>query len=213
MINTNDLYDVIQGHISLNNESLFTALPARVVSYNPDKQSVKVQPTLDLYISESKTLPYPYLDEVPVVMPSAGGGALTFPVKEGDTVLLVFTKDSIKKWVKGEGSNVSVTSKAFHSLGNAVAIVGLYTHKSHLSPNPDDVELKFNDNRIILKKDGSVEIESDSTVSISNNETELVDLISRTIDEISKITVSGTPIDNLANFTLLKEELSGMVKN
>lgn len=204
------LYDAIDSHVRRLQNNLYTALPAIVKSYNSDTQTVSVLPALNRKIDDVH-IPWVTIPDVPVMFPSAGGGLLSFPINEGDTVLLVFSKNSIDQWKAGDGSEVDLNSNRSHSVSDAIAIVGLYTTNTHLEPNPEDVELKFNDNRITLKADGAVEIKSNTTIRIENNEVELIDLLGQLIDTINAITVNtvyGTsPINNIVDFQLLKTQL------
>lgn len=205
------LYDAIDSHIKRFRDNLYTALPAVVEKYNSDKQTVDVTPTLNMTTNKGQELPWATLRDVQVMFPSAGGGLLSFPVKKGDTVLLVFSKNSLDAWKNGSGNPVKLNSKRSHSASDAIAIVGLYTTQTNLSPNPDDVELKFNDNSIILKEDGNIEIKTNSTIKIQNNSTELIGLLSNLIEEITNITTNTiygpTPINNIAALQSIKDEL------
>lgn len=205
------LYDAIDSHIKRFSNTLYTALPAIVESYNAAKQTVDCKPTLNMTTNYGQELPMPTLKDVQVMFPSAGGGILSFPIKAGDNVLLVFSKNSIDMWKSGKGTPVKLDSKRSHSISDAIAIVGLHTATNNLAPNPDDVELKFKDNSITLKSDGSVEVKSKSTVKIQNDSVELIDLLSRVLDEVTLITTNTvygvSPINNLANFAALKAEL------
>lgn len=205
------LYDAIDSHIRSFESNLYTALPAVVKSYDSNKQMVSVVPALNKLTDQKESLPWPTLNKVPLMFPSAGGGLLSFPVNVGDTVLLVFSKNSIDRWKVGSGLAVDLDSERSHAASDAIAIAGLYTSSSHLNPNPNDVELKFNNNSILLKENGSVEIKSNSTVKIQNNQVELVSLLSQLVDTINSITVNTvygpSPINNILDFTALKAKL------
>lgn len=207
MDNNLSLYDVIDSHIKKFEDNLYTALPAKVVAYKEDKQFVDVEPSFSVFMKETVKLPYPRINDVPLMFPSSGGALLSFPVNVGDTVLLLFSKYRIDEWKAGEGQKVDIIKGAQHTINNAVAIAGLYTEKSHLSPNPDDVELKFNDNKIVLKKDGSVEIVTDSSLKVTNSSEELISLLIDTLNTISEATVNTTygvsPLNNKAQIQAL----------
>lgn len=210
MAGTTTLYDAIDSHIQRFSKNLYTAMPAIVDSYDATTQTVSAKPALNRKTEDSH-LPWVSISDIPVVFPSAGGGLLSFPVNVGDTVLLLFSKDSIDQWKAGDGSAVNLNSERTHSASDAIALVGLYTTQTHLNPNPEDVELKFNDNSITLKADGAVEIKSNSTIRIENNQVELIDLLGQLIDTINAITVNTvygvSPINNIPDFQALKTQL------
>ena len=81
---------------------IWTALPGIIVSFDPDKHTVSVQPA----IKGRKRLPdgtyeeidMPVLLDCPVVFPGGGGVTLTFPLKAGDECLVVFASRCIDGW-------------------------------------------------------------------------------------------------------------------
>lgn len=105
------------------------ALPGRVERYDASTQLADVKPLLrDTFTAEDGTeqpLSLPVLTDVPVVFPGAGGFRLTFPVRQGDTVLLVFTDFGLDRW-KALGGEVDPVDTTRHSLAGAVAIPGLH---------------------------------------------------------------------------------------
>jgi hypothetical protein len=140
------------------NSSIYTSIPAGVVSVSTfeAEQTVDVKPLINKTYDDGVILALPNILAVPVVFPSAGGGALTFPISVGDTVLLVFSMRSMDEWLEGEGFSVTPVDLRTHYLNDAVAIPGLYTKKSHLKPNTTDVELKFKEQSIRLAASGDM---------------------------------------------------------
>ena len=68
-------------------ESMIGEIPGRVVSFDPVKQTITVQPTYRP-VHDGKPVDMPELQEVPVRFPRAGGFIMTTPVKSGDMVTL-----------------------------------------------------------------------------------------------------------------------------
>ena len=162
-------------------------------------------------MSDGVSLTSPTLYNVPIVFPSAGGGLLSFPVEAGDTVKLEFSMLNIESWLDGDGESVVAPTRRTHDINDAIATVGLYTKTSHLNPNPDDVELKFKGNTILLRQNGDVEIETASKYAVRNQSEELISLLSEVLEEVSKIstnTIYGvTPINNKPAIQALKTRL------
>lgn len=157
MAYTFDLYDAMNSHTESLQNKLSTALPATVKTYNASTQSVDV--TVDVRLKNNFTGeedPVTELLEVPLIFPSGGGGILSFPVKAGDKVLLVFSRYSIDRWKIGKDGIAGENRQ--HSLSDAIAIAGLFNLSSNLQPNPDDVELKAFGTTVTLKASGDVEI-------------------------------------------------------
>lgn len=160
-----DISDGIIRHIeSYLDNHVFTAIPARVtkVSSLSSEQLVDVQPLVSKRYEDSLALKPTALESLPVVFPSAGGGILSFPIKVGDTVLVIFNKYSIEDWMETDGQSpiIPTVTRSF-SLSDGVVIPSLYTTSSNLAPNPTDVELKF--------KGMSIKLEDGGDVSISNS--------------------------------------------
>jgi hypothetical protein len=163
-----DLFDTIQTHVDKLQDRIYTSLPATVTSYKASEQSVDV--TLDVRLVNALTKeesPTTALRGVPVVFPAGGGGILSFPIKAGDKVLICFSKYSIDKW-KNKGAGVAGENRQ-HSISDAIAICGLFTQTSNLSPSDSDVELKFAGTTVSLKSSGDVEITPAGKTTINSD--------------------------------------------
>ena len=127
------------------NSSIYTSLPAEVISTDTyeSEQTVDVKPLINKVYEDGVILALPAILAVPVVLPGAGNGVLTFPVKVGDTVLIVFSMRSLDEWLEGDGTSRTPVDVRTHYHNDAIAIPGLCTKKSHLTPSTTDVELKF----------------------------------------------------------------------
>jgi len=124
--------EVLDEAIEARLESVQTAMPGRVVSFNGDNCTASVQPTIkQVHRREDGTevaSTLPVIPNVPVIFPGSGSGyAITFPIKKGDSVLLVFSSSNLDTW-KFSGNKL-IAPKNFkpHQLGNAIAIPGLRT--------------------------------------------------------------------------------------
>lgn len=148
--------------------SVNTALPAVVLEYTPSQCTVTVKPLLNKEYADGAIGEAPILFDLPVIFPSAGGGLISFPIKQGDTGLAIFCQRSIDDWTYGDGSAVTPKSKQMHALNDGVFLPGLYTANTHLSPDPDNVQIKFSGSTITIKTDGVVEIDA-PTVRITGN--------------------------------------------
>ena len=146
----------------------FTSLPVVVLAYDAGQCTVTVATLINKEYSDGAIGAPPTLYDLPVIFPSAGGGLISFPIKQGDTGLAVFCSKSIDEWVYGDGSAVTPTSKRSNSLNDGVFFPGLYTVNTHLSPDPDNVQIKFAGSTITIKTDGVVEIDA-PTVRITGN--------------------------------------------
>lgn len=116
------------------------SMPAKVISYNSNQQSVNVQPLLrKAFLDEAgerQIESLPVIGDVPVVFPGSGGTRIIFPISAGDTVLLIFSEASLDKWLV-RGGEVDPEDDRHHALSDAVAIPGLqdFAHVSTASPS------------------------------------------------------------------------------
>lgn len=117
--------------------SMWTALPGVVASYDKDSQRAQVQP-----VPADIDGALPLLAGVPVVFPGGGGAGIVWPLKSGDTGLLVFCSRSIARWLAA-GDTGDPQSERHHHLGDAVFIPGLRAAGGVLASVPaNDLEIR-----------------------------------------------------------------------
>ena len=81
---------------------MWTSIPGIVDSVDLDTQTLSVQPSIQGIVldeqSNATNVNLPLCVDVPIVWPRAGGFSLTFPIKTGDEVLLVFAIGPPDTW-------------------------------------------------------------------------------------------------------------------
>ena len=106
------------------------ALPGIVVSFDATRQVVSVLPAIKEHVN-GDDVPLPQLDDVPILLPRCGLGALTMPVQAGDECLLIFNDLCIDSWWQSGG----VQSRMLpwrHQIGDAVALIGIWSQPNKL---------------------------------------------------------------------------------
>lgn len=97
-----DLEEVVRIALDGLRANLWTSLPCVVESYDPVKLTVVCTPTVKVSLRSAdgtfSWVTIPLLRDVPVVFPSGGGFAITWPIQEGDEVLVVFASRCIDGW-------------------------------------------------------------------------------------------------------------------
>lgn len=138
-------------------KDLHTSMPGIVQSFNESTQLASVQPAIKRIFKTTNEeieiltpVNIPILINVPVIYPRGGGFSMTFPVKKSDECLLIFSERTIDNWHQF-GGVVKPGARRFHSLSDAMAIVGL-------SSMPNKIENYDNSNFQIKKDDGSTSI-------------------------------------------------------
>lgn len=119
---------VIRRAIRVALRQVRVALPGRVESYDAKTCQADVQPLIMEAQPQPdgslKTALLPVVPHVPVLFVGGGGSRLTFPVKAGDTCMLVFSSSSLDRWL-ALGGEVDPQDDRHHHLTDAIAIVGL----------------------------------------------------------------------------------------
>jgi len=123
-----------------------TALPGKIISFNPDKCEADVLPYGKFKLPDGSQLDYPQINGVPVYVMQGSGQTATFayPIKPGDECLLLFSEQALDTWRTQAESDTDLK----FDLTNAVALVGLFSQ-----PNPL-VKEACDDDAVIIEKDG-----------------------------------------------------------
>lgn len=140
-----------------------TAMPAKIVSYDPATVRATVKPSIPKRLSNGETLQAPQIVNVPVCFPMADiGGAVaqvTLPLKAGDGVLLVFSHRSLENWLSG--GEQSPDDPRMFDLSDAFAMPSVNAK----SPSADGENLciKYGEGTLKITPNGDVLINAPST--------------------------------------------------
>ncbi len=104
----------------------------------------------------SAAIALPLIQDVPVLIPSAGGFSLTFPIAPGDECLLVFSDTAIDTWLQNgcEGDQPVSPSHPLrrHSLSDAIAIFGLRSKPKAITGwSGDSAQLRSDDGSVVVE--------------------------------------------------------------
>lgn len=171
------LAEVISWAMETRLANTFVALPGRVEAYDNERQIADVQPLLEHNVQTSDggalSEAIPLLRNVPIVFPRGGGFYLSFPMKVGDKVLLVFCDRNIDQYQRSNEPNKPVPPGDLLPNGpnGAVAYPGFFPDIEKLSADDADPE-----NLIIGKDNGGIRIRvEDDTVNIQAGTTNPTD--------------------------------------
>lgn len=105
---------------------VWTALPGIVVSVDLIAQTLEVQPAVQGQVTAddgtATAVNLSMLLDVPICWPRAGGFAVTFPIKTGDEVLVVFASRCIDAWWQTGGVQPPAEFR-MHDLSDGFAIL------------------------------------------------------------------------------------------
>lgn len=147
--------------------TLRCACPGIIQSFNAQTQTCTVQLAIREEITNTdystSWVQLPLLTDVPILIPRAGGYSLTFPIKNGDECLVIFSDMCIDGWF-GLGGIQNQPEKRRHDLSDAIAIVGLYSQPNVLENySMDSMQLRSNSGSSYISfKENEIDIVSNS---------------------------------------------------
>ena len=104
--------------------NLHTALPAKVVSFDPANQTVTLAIQIKMQLADGTGADIPPLVDVPVSFPRGGGFAVTFPLKAGDEGIAIFSERCIDGWWHSGRASLPLDFR-LHDLSDAMFIPGI----------------------------------------------------------------------------------------
>lgn len=134
---------------------IWTALPGIIQSFDPIALTVTVQVTVQGSITAPdgsvSRVNLPVLPDVPVAFPHGGGFSLTYPLKGGDEVLVIFASRCIDAWWQSGGVQPPAEQR-MHDLSDGIAIPGPWSQARKLVPPADteNVQLRTDDGKAHL---------------------------------------------------------------
>lgn len=188
---TNDREEAIRRNNDNQSRNTRVSIPAQVVSFDPEKQTVQVQPLIrekiiDRATGKTQWVNLPVLPDVPVCFPQAGNFVMTMPIQAGDEVLLVFADMCLDQWWYSGGLQ-NWSDRRRHDLSDAIAVVGL-------NSVPNAIQGIALDATEIRTKDGAVKIrvEGDKITLINSASTVTVE----------PLTITMTPDDGVTGIQI-----------
>ena len=177
MAETIYLEPILKNFFSDKMSELNFCLPARIENTQNIKEGrIDVKPLFIPRYLDNTYSELPVVKNVPVVFPSSNESGFVFTPKQGDTVLLIFAQCNIDNFKGGSVEPYSTVFDRSLDINDAIAIVGF----SPFNKNPintgkhkKDYELgdvsvfnnlgKETENKINVKKDGTVQIVASAT--------------------------------------------------
>lgn len=143
------------------NSNVHTAMPGVILSFDPASAMCDVQPVGSYYCSGFE-MEYPVISGVPLVITSNSEGVgFCFPVKEGDSCLLVFAEQSMSAWMT---ETSEAQSDERFELQNCMAIPCLIKApiEAQIIANEEDCAVMAAGNTMIKVSEDGVEITAET---------------------------------------------------
>jgi len=153
---SNEAKATIKEWIEKQGENIHVSMIGKIDSYDPQTNRASITPVGSYTAPDWQEIPYPAIHNVPLQFPCGNGGksGVTFPIKQGDTCIIIFADHQIENFLSGENSD----DMRNHSMNDAYAIPTLFSASvPTLKSNPDDVCL-FNDGALCVLKPSSLTI-------------------------------------------------------
>lgn len=173
---TDAIQDVLTAAFTSQMSNVYTAMPCIVVGVRDglNGQMVDIQPTINQKFKDGTVKERPPIQGIPVSFPVSSTSGMTFPIKNGDTGMAIFSMRNMDSWKSGNGRPVSPTNFAKMDKGDAIFLPGIQPPsmavnnpgKHVLSHDTKDTvmfaNLGSNECEVRLKADGSIEINTSS---------------------------------------------------
>lgn len=170
-MNNLTLADILQQAMDSVLSTVHTCLPGRIEKYDYVTQKAEVKPLLKRKFDDGDEIELPVLTDVPVIMPRSSIASITFPIKKGDLVLLLFSERAIGDWLINGGMVTPISERRF-DLSDAIAIPGLYPfNEDSPTVNADDLQIKNDKATITLRQDGTMLLEGKGTIEMLSSGT------------------------------------------
>lgn len=192
----NDQETAIRYAMSALQSNLWTSFPAIVQSVDLTAMTLTAQPVIQGIVNTSDdSTSYTnisLLTDVPIVFPSGGGFALTFPIAVNDEVLIVVASRCIDSWWQNGGIGIPMETR-MHDLSDGFAIVGPYSQPNVLSSvSPSNVQLRNKAGTVIF------EITSSGKFGMQNSTKDLSGVLDGMLDLLSSLETALTTFASAA---------------
>ncbi len=145
----NEVKEAIANWIRKATANLHVCCIGKIESYDSGLNRASITPCGKFKIEDGRELDFPTIYNVPVYFPCSVGGnsGITFPVKRGDSCIIIFSDSQLDDFLGGRDSEDPRT----HSMNDAIAIPGLYSGAvPTVSGNPDDLCLVNAGSKVVL---------------------------------------------------------------
>lgn len=152
----NEFKSAIKEWIRKGGENIHVSMIGKIETYNPQTNRASITPVGTMTCPDWQELPFPTIHNVPIQYPCGNGGksGCTFPIKQGDTCIIIFADHQIENFLSGEKSD----DMRNHSMNDAYAIPTLFSDSvPTLKSNPNDVCM-FNNGSLVVLNSSSMTI-------------------------------------------------------
>jgi hypothetical protein len=153
-ISLNEVIHEIVSNILLG---VHTSIPAKVERFDSDKLLIDATPSIHFRHHDGTVTKIGTIYNIPICYPRSADSIIYFPLKKGDSVLLVVAEKSIDEWM--ENSNKAPDDPRTYCISDAFAIPGVYPAGAGAMPsNKESMCINFKGQSIEITKDGNIKL-------------------------------------------------------
>lgn len=143
-------------------KNLHTALPAKVIDFNPKAQTVALEVLVQKLMDDGQGENFPPLIHVPVAFPRGGGFSVTFPLKKGDEGIVIFSERCIDGWWEDGRTSIPLDFRT-HDLSDGLFVPGISSKPRALSDFlTSGIEMRTDDKGTFIRLErGLITIQGD----------------------------------------------------
>lgn len=135
--------------------AIFTMMPGIIDTYDPATMTAKIQPAIQGNIPQFdgtvKPTNLPVVIFAPVVFPGGGAYSFTFPLVQGDEVLIFWAMRSVDAWWQQGGVQPQVEAR-MHDISDGFCIPKVWSQKKKLANvSADHAQLRSDDGTVLLE--------------------------------------------------------------
>jgi len=209
----NSLETILNSQIDFRLSDIYVTMVAEVTNVAKlNECRIDVQPVVNKKYIDGEIMAYPEILSVPVQFPSSSTSALTFPINQGDNVLLVFSQKGLDVFKSGATSAHDPIDMRSFDKRDAIAIPCVFPFSKSIN-NPDTRTLIHNvDDMVVthniglptecevrLKPTGKIELTSALQVEVKSP---LLTLTCPSVAITGNLSVAGTfGVTGVSTFT------------
>ncbi len=193
----NDQETALRSMLDGRQVGIWTAMPGIIESVDFDAMTCVVQLTIQsttVMADESQVAGnLPLLLDVPLVFPSGGGFAITFPLGPGDEVLVIFASRCIDAWWQYGEVQLPMEAR-MHDLSDGFAIPGPKSQPNVLDGiSESKLQLRNDDGTVFLSL-GSKFSMTNTTTDLKTVLTDLQSLLNSFMGTLAAFAGGGAPV-------------------
>ena len=177
-INNDGVYDQLSSAIRFSQDQMLKeiniAIPGNIIEYDAETKRARVQPSINILLTDGTERRRPPVVDVPFIWPSTGGYIVHCPVRKDDPVLIIISQRGITRFKETYGISSCADDPGILSMRDAIAIPGFGGLEIDV-PQPNALTAQTEDGRqyISINKDGNIRAISTAKIYLQAPEIEL----------------------------------------